>query len=479
MRPRNKNTIDFQQLERAVTASVADHGLLDGVARLGLAVSGGADSVALLRLMHPLCRERGIAVTVLHLNHGLREAADEETRFVQALATDAKLPCLFHRVNLSERAADGRSLEMAARDARLDFFRHCTQEAELDAIATGHQADDVAETLLLRLVRGAGTAGLAGLRPRSNPGGYTLIRPLLDIPGADLRAWLTERGFAWREDASNHDAAIPRNFVRHTLLPQLEQAWGMGLRARLCQSAETLREDDALLDTLAEERLAAMSATAANSGHPDALPISDLLPQPIALQRRVVRMWLFRQDQSRATGLDHVRTLLARCRELGDWRLTLPDGMIARVRSGWLNICAANDERAAVPSPADLPLSTAQPLRWGNLAITATPDKGIFSTSNGIGHYPAVCTLGADAIRGLTLTVRTRQTGDRIAPTGLTGSKKIQDIFVDAKIPEPLRDTIPLLVCDGEVAWLPGYRVARRFAVPSPDAPSIRVTIIG
>jgi tRNA(Ile)-lysidine synthase len=590
---------DFR-LERLVAASVDRLRLLRGVARLGLAVSGGADSVALFHLLSPLCRERGIAVTVLHLNHGLRAEAEEDARFVQALAAGAELPCLCRRADLAGRPTDGRSLEMAARDARLAFFRQCSREAALDAIATGHQADDVAETLLLRLVRGAGATGLSGLRPRSllpaeplphfrkcgkqratertplettmpellhlrkcgkqrasglvapedeaaslshlrrceseePPPAVAVVRPLLEIPGSALRAWLRERGLAWREDASNRDGAIPRNLVRHTLLPQLEQTWGTGLRARLCQSAEILREDDALLDELAAQRLEemALGATTRSGAHvpfvvptsaglrharnphaspppveagttyperaPDSISTALLLAQPPALQRRVLRLWLFRQRQPLAAGLSHVLTILERCREPGDWRLTLPGGTVAAceaetltVRSGYVAPASAGCGQVAgrhevCRNPAEagttygecaaLPVPTPQPVRWGGVEITATPDRGVFSLSSGIGHYPAVCTLSAEAIQGRPLAVRARQPGDRIAPTGLKGSKKIQDLFVDAKIPEAFRDAMPLVVCGGEVAWVPGYRVARRFAVPAPDAPSVRITV--
>jgi tRNA(Ile)-lysidine synthase len=492
-----------------VAAWTERHQLLRGVTHAGLAVSGGADSVALFHLLPPLCRERGIAVTVLHLNHGLRAEAEEEARFVQGLAAEAGLPCLCHCAGLAERPADGQSLEMAAREARLAFFQQCSRNAALDAIATGHQADDVAETLLLRLVRGAGAAGLSGLRPRSilparecthgdakaakdvsapaespgfeNASSVTLIRPLLAVSGKAIRAWLTARGQSWREDASNRDTAIPRNLVRHTLLPQFEKAGLPDLRARLCQSAEILREDDAVLNEQAEQRFAAMM----NAGDepPGGLPLDALRQAPPALQRRILRLWLFRQRQPHAAGLSHVQTLLDRCREAGDWQVMLPGGAFARARGGRLAIHAAPDglrgQAAGDSRPAECPVPapTSRPVRWGGVEITAEFTLGIDSVSNGIGRYPAVCTLGAEAINGHPLTVRGRRPGDRIAPTGMAGTKKIQDLFVDAKLPEALRDSVPLVVCDGEIAWVPGYRVARRFAVPGSDAPSLRLAV--
>ena len=478
-----------------MAAWIERHRLLHGVTRIGLAVSGGADSVALFHLLRPLCRERGIATTLLHLNHGLRVEAEEEARFVQTLAAEAGMPCLCRHARLANRPAGSQSLEMAAREARLDFFRQCSREAALDTIATGHQADDVAETLLLRLTRGAGATGLSGLRPRSTvQGAAPLIRPLLAVPGKAIRAWLSGRGLAWREDASNRDTAIPRNLVRHTLLPQLEKIWPPGLRARLCRSADILREDDALLDELAHQRLAALAQSGtrtpppAGDRHgdvpagrgarvPDCLPTEFLLAHPPALQRRILRLWLFSQRQPRAAGLAHVQALLDRCHAHGGWQVTLPGGTFAHVREGRLAIHVPAAVPPPSPSECPLPVPTRQPIRWGGVEITAETTRGIDSLSSGIGHYPATCTLSADAISGHPLTVRARQAGDRIAPTGMAGSKKIQDIFVDAKLPGASRSTVPLVVCGGEIAWVPGYRVARRFAVPGAEAESVRITV--
>jgi len=461
---------DPLHLDEAVAEMIARNRLLHDVSHLGAAVSGGADSVALLHLLLPLCRARGIALTVLHLHHGLREEADEDARFVEALAAGAGLPFVGRRASLATRPADGRSLEIAARDARLDFFRHACEEQSLDAVATGHHADDVAETLLLRLARGAGAAGLSGLRPHTHLGGCRMIRPLLAISGEALRAWLRARNLTWREDASNRDPAIPRNAVRHTVLPHLEATWSADLRARLCQSAETLREDDALLDTLAEQQFAALAAGGAG------LPVDDLLREPLALQRRILRHWLYRHANPLAAGFTTVQRLLALCRQPGDWHATLHGENSVQCRNRHLAFLQPQPERAA-PPPAVLAIPTAQPLRWGAFELIATRGTGIFSLANGVGHFPAACTLSAAALEGCVLTVRARQPGDRIAPTNLHGSKKIQDLYVDAKLPEVQRDTVPLIVCDDEVIWVPGYRVARRYAVPAPDAPSVRLTV--
>lgn len=457
---------DPAHLDEALMAYLRTHRLFQGITRLGLAVSGGADSVALFHLMLPACREAGIAITVVHLNHGLRAEADDEARFVRELAERSGVAFLCEKVSVPDLVRSGCSFEMAAREARMAFFARCCASEGLDAIATGHQADDVAESLLLRLARGAGATGLSGLRPHSHTRTLTLTRPLLAISGAALRTWLRQRNLPWREDASNRDSAIPRNRVRNDVLPLLESSWMPGLRARLCQSAELLREDDRLLETLAAQNTACF-------GTDDSVTVSSLLQQPEALQRRTLRQWLFRQGQPGAAGIDAVLALLSLCHTSGDWRHQLPGGALAVCTNHSLRLQTSD----VTPPPAAALLQQEGRLFWGALEISTRSAHGITSTAGGIGVYPAACALDSEKLRDKDVCVRARQPGDRIAPTGLDGSKKVHDLFVDAKIPEYLRDTIPVFVCGEEVVWIPGYRVSRHFAVPSPDAPSTQISV--
>ena len=187
--------------------------------RIGLAVSGGSDSVALAFLLTKGGKKRNAAkrFVILHVDHGIRPESKEEFRFVKALA--ARLGVPFKGTHVKVRKRPGESLEMSARNARLRFFSRCMKELELDAIATGHHMDDVAETFLMRLRR----ASLAGLRERSTVGAVRFVRPLLGCRDAELKAYLVKYGEEWREDASNDDVSIERNKVRHEVLPYLEK----------------------------------------------------------------------------------------------------------------------------------------------------------------------------------------------------------------------------------------------------------------
>lgn len=208
--------------------------------RIGLAVSGGADSVALLVLMAGLRREHGFEAVVLHVDHGLRRDSADDAAFVEKLARRFGLECRSLRTVV--KPGKGESVEMAARNVRLEFFAQMTTELKLDAVATGHHMDDVAETFIMRLKRASGADGLAGLKPISRVKGITFIRPLLNQRSEALREFLRSRGIAWREDSTNSDTTILRNKVRHVILPFLKKELDPKIVEHICRSAEYLRQ---------------------------------------------------------------------------------------------------------------------------------------------------------------------------------------------------------------------------------------------
>ena len=191
--------------------------------RVGLAVSGGSDSVALTFLLTKGGKKKNAAkrFVVLHVDHGLRAESKEEYRFVRALAKRLGLPFKGCHAKVVRKA--GESVEMAARRVRLEFFEKCVASLKLDAIATGHHMDDVAETFLMRIRRASGPEGLAGIKETSQVGNIRFVRPLLGCRDSELKAYLRKYGEEWREDASNGDLSIERNKVRHKVIPFLEE----------------------------------------------------------------------------------------------------------------------------------------------------------------------------------------------------------------------------------------------------------------
>ena len=203
-------------------------------------MSGGADSVALLVLMSELRKEHGFDAVVIHFDHGIRKDSADDAEFVRRLAGRFGLP--FHTARVKVVQKKGESIEMAARRERLAFFEESMKRLRLDCIATGHHMDDVAETFLMRLKRASGADGLSGLKPVSFVGDIVFIRPLLNLRGGELRAFLKSRGIAWREDSTNSDVTILRNKVRHVILPFLERELDPKIVEHICRSAGYLRE---------------------------------------------------------------------------------------------------------------------------------------------------------------------------------------------------------------------------------------------
>ena len=210
--------------------------------RIGLAVSGGSDSVALAFLLTKGGTKKNAAkrFVVLHVDHGLRPESKEEYRFVRALAKRLGLP--FKGTHAKVVQGKGESLEMAARRVRLAFFARQMRLCRLDAIATGHHMDDVAETFLMRIRRASGPEGLAGIKEKSTVGDIRFVRPLLGCRDAELKAYLRKYGEDWREDASNGDVSIERNRVRHEVIPFLEKTLDPNLVAHIARITQLLRQ---------------------------------------------------------------------------------------------------------------------------------------------------------------------------------------------------------------------------------------------
>ena len=444
------------------------------ITRLGLAVSGGADSTALFHLLLPLCRLHNIQVVILHLNHGLREESLQEARFVEALASDHQLDYFTKTLTDLKRRSSNLSLEMAARKARLQFYAEAYSQHSLDAIATGHHADDLAETMLLRLGRGAGIEGLSGIKPLSyvsvadaSKATLTLLRPLLPSSSSALRDWLLKRDLKWFEDSSNSDSSIPRNNIRHRIMPFLREHLQKDIAASLCRSAAILLEDDRVLNEIAEKTLREIQ-------YNNSLLTDALRKQPVAIQRRMIRLWLFNRSLSESTGLKTVDRILRLCAQSEYCGVTqLNSDTLAVIENHMLTLRNCSEKPNAPP----MKLEVGTTVIWNKFEITTRYSKGIQAISRGVAISPATCSISVDKINGRELIVRQRLPGDRIMPTGLQGSVKIKDVLINAKVPRHERDQIPIFTCDAEIIWLPGYRISRNFTVDSDSTAAIQIEV--
>ena len=427
--------------------------------RVLVALSGGPDSVALLHVLQTLERRGHFAVAgVAHFNHQLRGAeADADELFCRELAASLGLPIVVGRGDVRRLAEDsGRSIEDAARGARYAFLTGASASLDAGAIAVGHTLEDQAETFLLRLIRGAGPAGLAGVRPRAG----TVIRPLLEVPRADLRAYAGEHGLRFREDSSNADLAIPRNRVRLELLPHLQQ-FSAAIAATLAREAALARTDEEFLQAAAIEWTRLIVLQEDNGVALAAPALADLHP---ALASRVARTALQAAAPGRFIGFQHVDDLLELTRRADGSAVALP-GLVATRRGDRIVL------GGALPAPFSnsfsVPLSIPGEVEAAGWKVSADcPTSDPLQPLVARGHTVVVA---AEPLRH-PLAVRSRRPGDRFKPMGMGGrGRKLQDFLVDRKIARADRDALPLVVDrDDRIIWVVGQSVAEDFRVTGP-----------
>jgi tRNA(Ile)-lysidine synthase len=293
-------------LHQRVRKTIERHALCPPGSHVLVAVSGGSDSVALLFVLRDLAEnEKLTLVGLAHLNHGLRPTADRDEQFCRELADRLHLRIAVKTEDVKGFASvRNLSVEDAARRIRYDFLEQAADAFGADRIAVGHTQDDQAETFLLKLIRGAGLTGLAGIRPRRG----RIIRPLLDVARGDLRRYLSDLGEHWVEDESNEDVANPRNRIRHRVLPELDCAARASTRPAIARAAGLAREDTEWLDELAERRYMALVQTSEDGVTIEA---TELAAEPAPVRRRVLLKALRVAAGGREVGLDHVEAAAA------------------------------------------------------------------------------------------------------------------------------------------------------------------------
>lgn len=434
-------------------------------------VSGGADSLALLALLH----EAGQALVVAHFNHQLRPEAAEDAAHVQAVAARLNLPFVSDSADVAGFAAqNGLSVEEAARKLRYRFLFRVARERGAAAVAVAHTVDDQAETVLMHFIRGAGLSGLKGMLGQTVlaefDGHIPLLRPILHLTRAETEAICRARGLEFRLDASNADTTYFRNRLRHELIPVLE-GYNPQVQAALARTATALQGDYELLNDLLEQAWQACvkeSAAGFISFDHEALR-----NQPEALRRNLLR----RAALSLRPGLRDVDFhALARAASLQDGDFT---GGLYFLREGNLFHVAAYE--------ADLPrgkyplVLTGMEVVWGEWQALPDGWQLICEPVSAAEYDPLddwTAWLDVDALPG-TMTLRPARAGDRFFPLGLEGkSVKLSDLFTNLKIPKRMRGTWPVLVVENEIAWVCGLRRGETAAIGPTTTKILRVRLI-
>jgi tRNA(Ile)-lysidine synthase len=442
--------VSVAKLAQTVLAYIRKHELLKAGDRVAVAVSGGADSVALLCLLAELRNELGIVTASVHFNHKLRGVdSDQDEQFVGELAQRLGLTSLSESGDVAAHAKETHlSVETAARNLRYQYFQRLLRENQFNRIATAHTLDDQAETLLLKLVRGAGTRGLAGIYPKlSVNAGTSIIRPLLNTRRKDIEAYLASIQQSWREDKSNRDLRHSRNRVRHGILPRLERNLNPAVYEALAETADIARAEEDYWSRKVEDILPTIWQKQISGG---VLNLKSLADFPLAVQRRVIRgaaeslgvKLEFRQVeeilQTASSSLTGKSMLLP-----NQWKVSPKKGELHFELQGVNAEPADYEYRLPTPGSIDVPElgSRFESKLIGRNAVQGYNPDHLFDPE----------------LLAKELTVRNWRPGDRFWPAHSKALRKIKELLQDRKVTGPERKLWPVVLSGDEIVWLRGF----------------------
>jgi len=437
-------------------ATIRRHSMLERGDKVLVAVSGGPDSVALLHALWSVRDELGISLHVAHLNHSFRgRESDLDAEYVRDLAANLSLDCTVEKIDVPQIQRSLRlSPEEAARLVRYEFLERVAADVHADRIALAHTADDQVETVLLNMLRGTGLDGLAGMPPVRGK----VIRPLIAIRRSEVEGYVESAAADLhpRVDITNLLPMYTRNRLRLELLPLLRREFNPEIDAAILRLVELAREDTAYLNM--ESKGALGRVTVSREEGAIALDPAGLMSYPVAIRRRLIREAVRTvRGELADIGFAHVEELLRLLGAGSDFEYELPGGtFVERTRQAL---------RFLSSRPLELPIiycyDLAVPGRTYVPEIEVAVEAEVSITPIEPFRPPGSMeiALNGDSIVG-KLKVRNWQPGDRIRPLGLRGSKKVQDIFVDAKIPRLARHRVPLIVDDEKVVWVAGLALS-------------------
>lgn len=472
-------------LERTLQQAMERTRLIVPGSRIGVAVSGGADSAALLRLLHGARTKLGVTLIVLHFDHKLRSESASDAAFVAELAGALGLEILFGEADVTRIATqEKRNVEDTARRLRYDFFASAVKRGRCTQVAVAHTMDDQAETVLARLLRGSGPSGLAGIYPEAG----AIIRPLLGVRRASLREYLQSLTQPWREDATNDDTTRQRARIRASLLPLLERDFSPSAVERLAQLARLSLEETRFWSTIVEDRFEAL---ATRSGEAVSIPIAKLL-SPVDLnlrepaaqasdamrsftERLVRRLYKsVRSDDRAELSFVHVGQVMALVQAIeGGKRVELPGSVLASRDFGVLTLKCSQAKGLRKPHRATgLPDCTYQyevDLGARSATDVSVPELGTCFRLKVIDWPEAErettmwrSMLDLSSLRP-PLILRSWLPGDNYRPKGHRKPRKLKEMLLRARVAAPARRGWPVLESAGEVVWAKGMDAAEEF----------------
>ena len=461
------------------------HAMIQDGETVLVAVSGGADSLALLYGLHALRPQFNCQLHVAHLNHCLRPDADADVDFVQQQAAHLGVPCTLQRAEVPHLRKQWKlSVEAAARRARYQFFQEVCKQIGATKVALGHHQDDTAETVLMNLIRGSGSTGLKGITPIRE---FKFIRPLTGFTREQIETFLVSINVTPLHDSTNTDTRFLRNRIRHQLIPTLESDYNPNIKVGLSRTADVLSAESEYLDTVAQEAFDTCRIQDSDRVKTFTTLESIVLDRAkfqefhIAVQRRVLRQSCFEMlgctsDLYFAHGEVMLNLIEG---DAPSAVLALPNGL--RFRRVYQYLIFEMNAGSGSPLPVEVESFTYALTVPGKTCIAAlnteiTAELGDIRSRTELrfpdGRFEAIFdyekikrAFAVSPSEARPLIVRNRRQGDRFQPYGMRGTKKIKDFMIDAKVPRDERDRIPLLVCGDAVLWVVGYTTSDPFKI--------------
>lgn len=449
-------------MKEHVMQTIDKYGLINENENIIIGVSGGHDSIALLNVLYEISKKRAFNIYVAHINHGIRgEEADKDEEYVKSICQGLNIPFYSKRVNMNDYAAKHKiSSEEAGREIRYSFFQELLAKVGGGKIAVAHNKNDQAETLIMRFLRGTGTDGLKGMHYRNGE----IIRPLLDIDRKEIEEYCEINKLNPRVDKTNLEPIYSRNKVRLELIPYIQENFNSGIIDTLARTARLMDADSGYLN---HQGIEAYKKVLTNyDNNQIIIDRQKLKGYPYAMKSRVIRNTI-ENLIGNIKGITeiHINDVIYLSDEAATGkRIYLPHNIIVKVDYNTIIIERLVETKENLKYSYSLDVNKRIYIEelgvYIGSKIVDRKEVDLMSKNRFINYFDY------DKIKG-DLHIRNRRVGDRFNPSGMKGSKKLKDYFIDEKIPRDVRESIPLLESNGDILWVMGYRSSEGYKVTS------------
>lgn len=445
-------------MKEKVLKTIKENNMFDAGDKVIVAVSGGPDSIALLHILHSLRSELKIKVYAAHVNHCLRGAdADEDEEYVRKFCANLKIEFRSKRVDINKLSQlKNISSESAGREARYSYFGDLKKEFGAQKIAIAHNANDQAETILMRIMRGTGIEGLVGIKPVRDD---IFVRPLINVMRNDIEEYCTNENLNPRIDKTNLETIYSRNKVRLELIPYIEENFNKDIIKGLNRFSDTMRIDSEYLELIAKEKY---------KKYCDIHEGKVIISKKVFLDHEAIVTRVIRLSLNTLCGnlcnfeRVHIYDVIDIQRNSTGKQLNLPNNVLVSNSYGDIVIEKSKKESSKIHKGEymlQLGMNELKNIKSKVRLQLINVEDGIdFKGKNLIKYFDYAKVKG-------DITLRYRKDGDRFKPLGMSGSKKLKDLFIDLKIPKDKRDTIPLICFNNDIGWVVGYRESELFKV--------------